>query len=77
MLDVGEKDVELKIYRTELIDGEGLPEDLMCSGAGTVYTDHKSMLAVRCGDGALSIKELQAPGKKTMPVASFLAGWRG
>jgi len=77
MLHLGEQDVELKIYRTEVIDGEGLPEDLMCSGAGTVYTDHKSMLAVRCGDGALSIKELQAPGKKTMPVASFLAGWRG
>ena len=69
--------MELKIYRTELAGGENFPEDFLNSCAGTVYTDHKSILAVRCGDGVLSIKELQAPGKKTMPVASFLAGWRG
>lgn len=77
MLRLGEQDVELKIYRTELAGGENFPEDFLNSCAGTVYTDHKSILAVRCGDGVLSIKELQAPGKKTMPVASFLAGWRG
>ena len=77
LLHMGGQELELKIYETEVLSGDGLPEDFLNSAPGTVYTDRKSLLAVRCGEGILSVKELQAPGKKTMPAASFLAGWRG
>ena len=77
VLQIGEQEIELKIYAVQVISGEGLPEEFVQVEAGTVYTDHKALLAVRCGTGILAIKELQAPGKKSMPAASFLAGWRG
>ena len=77
LLRMGDQDLELKIYDTEIISGYGLPEEFVNSAPGVVYTDHKSLLAVRCGEGILSVKELQAPGKKMMPASSFLAGWRG
>ena len=77
LLRMGDQDLELKIYDTEMISGYGLPEEFVNSAPGVVYTDHKSLLAVRCGEGILSVKELQAPGKKMMPASSFLAGWRG
>lgn len=34
-------------------------------------------LIAGCGDAALSLDELQLPGKRRMVVADFLAGWRG
>ena len=77
LLRMGDQDLELKIYDTEIISGDGLPEEFVSSAPGVVYTDHRSLLAVRCGEGILSVKELQAPGKKMMPASSFLAGWRG
>ena len=77
LLHMGDQELELKIYDTEIISGDGLPEEFLNSAPGVVYTDHKSLLAVRCGEGILSVKELQAPGKKMMPASSFLAGWRG
>ena len=77
LLHMGDQELELKIYDTEIISGDGLPEEFVNSAPGVVYTDHKSLLAVRCGEGILSVKELQAPGKKMMPASSFLAGWRG
>ena len=77
LMHMGDQELELKIYDTEIISGDGLPEEFVNSAPGVVYTDHKSLLAVRCGEGILSVKELQAPGKKMMPASSFLAGWRG
>ncbi len=73
-----EQQMDVKIYASSCIDAERLSE----AGAahlktGEVYTDGKSQFWVRCADGAVAITELQAPGKKRMPVASFLAGYRG
>ena len=72
------RDLEVKIYATELVDGTGVPsaDDFYGSEPGTLYTDHKSRIIVRCGEGMLAVTEIQAPGKKRMPVSSFLAGWR-
>ena len=43
--------------------------------AGHVYADQK-MLVVRCGHGALRIRELQLEGKKRMKAEDFLRGHR-
>lgn len=67
---------EIKIYAAEPVCGDGYPAGFLESAPGTVYIGHRSM-TVRCGNGFLSITELQAPGKKRLPVADFLAGWRG
>jgi methionyl-tRNA formyltransferase len=64
-----EGSVSLKIYRTEK------REDLHAA-PGTVLSDGKSWLAVATADGALSLTEVQLAGKKKMPVAEFLKGFR-
>lgn len=76
------QDLELKIYCTDVLSDSqavsaGAPEDFLTAAPGTAYTDHRSTILVRCGDGALALKELQTPAKKRMDVRSFLAGWRG
>ena len=43
---------------------------------GTITTDGKSYLEVRCGENALRILNLQAAGKKRMDIADFLRGFR-
>lgn len=64
-----EGSVSLKVYRTEK------REDLHAA-PGTVLSDGKSWLAVATADGALSLTEVQLAGKKKMPVAEFLKGFR-
>ncbi|MDD3108857.1 MAG: methionyl-tRNA formyltransferase [Alistipes sp.] len=44
---------------------------------GTLVTDGKSYLRVACGDGYLSILELQLSGKRRMEVAELLRGFKG
>lgn len=56
----------LKLYRTVVAVGSGLP--------GTVIATGKDGIEVACGQGSLIIKELQAAGSKRMDAASFLAG---
>ena len=47
------------------------------NGAGSIVTDGKKLLYVRCGDGKfLRIDELQVAGKKRLDTAAFLAGFR-
>ena len=53
----------LKVWRTELEEGEGAP--------GEVLDDR---LRVATGDGALRLVDVQPAGKKRMPAASFLNG---
>ncbi len=53
----------LKVWRAELVDGEGLPGELL-----------DDQLLVATGGGALRLSEIQPPGKKRMPAASFLNG---
>lgn len=44
--------------------------------AGTIATDGKSYLEVKCGNGALRITSLQVAGKKRMEIGAFLLGFR-
>ena len=64
-----EKSQTLKIFRTEKrFDLHAAP--------GTVLSDGKTYLAIATGDGALALTDIQLAGKKRMPVAEFLKGFR-
>ncbi|MCL2254864.1 MAG: methionyl-tRNA formyltransferase, partial [Lachnospiraceae bacterium] len=43
---------------------------------GTIISVTKSSIVVKCGEGALSITELQLEGKKKMSVKDFLLGYK-
>ncbi len=43
---------------------------------GSVHTDDKTFLKFACADGFIQAEELQLEGKKRMPVADFLRGYR-
>lgn len=63
----------LKIFRSEILKEpvhQALPEP------GAWKTDGKTYLHFSCADGWLSLLELQLEGKKKMPVADFLRGYR-
>lgn len=52
---------------------EALPEE--ANGApGTVKRTGKKELLINCGEGTLSVLELQLQGKKRLPVGDFLRG---
>jgi methionyl-tRNA formyltransferase len=55
----------LKIWRARVVSEEGAPGTVLRVGEG---------LVVACGDDALEIAELQRPGARRMPAASFLRG---
>jgi methionyl-tRNA formyltransferase len=57
-----------KIYAVSVADAsdEATP--------GTLWTDQKKQLLVRCADGWLSIDDLQAEGKRRMQTEDFLRG---
>lgn len=63
----------LKIWKSEVCqdcvskEKEGLP-------VGSVMEVTKKSLKVKCGQGVLSLLELQMPGKKRISVADFLNG---
>ena len=61
----------LKLYLARAIDcdADAAPGTVIASGA-------KEGLVVRCGEGALEILELQAPGGKRMPAKAYLMGKR-
>lgn len=56
----------LKLYRTRVGQGNGLP--------GSVLRAAKGVFEVACLSGSLLIEELQLAGKKRLDCASFLAG---
>lgn len=56
----------LKLYRTRVGDGAGLP--------GSVLGAERGVLEVACLSGSIFIEELQLAGKKRLDAASFLAG---
>jgi methionyl-tRNA formyltransferase len=62
--------LSLKIFFAEY---ELMPHD---ETNGSLVADNKSFLKVYCSDGMISIKELQLQGKKRMPVAEFLKGFK-
>ena len=59
----------LKIYLARAVDcdADAAPGTVVTSGA-------KEGLAVRCGEGALEILEMQAPGGKRMTARAYLMG---
>jgi methionyl-tRNA formyltransferase len=56
----------LKLFGAAIADGQG--------EAGTVLAVDSTGLVVACGDGAVRIAELQAPGKRRMTAAELARG---
>jgi methionyl-tRNA formyltransferase len=61
------RDVKLKIWRCTTAPGQGAP--------GEVLEADASGLRVACGEGVLSISELQRSGGTRLPCADFLRGF--
>ena len=57
-------DVELIITKARLATNE------------EIQSGDKNILTLKCGTGSLFVEELQPVGKKPMPIAAFLAGYR-
>ena len=64
-------DGRLKVYLAQAVDGasDAAPGTVIASGP-------KEGLVVQCGDGALEILEMQAPGGKRMAAKAYLMGKR-
>ncbi|HZV80885.1 MAG TPA: methionyl-tRNA formyltransferase, partial [Geobacteraceae bacterium] len=58
----------LKVFRARTATGSGAP--------GTVLQAGKNGLEIACSGGSLLIEELQLEGKKRLPAADFLAGYK-
>ncbi len=64
VLQAGDKPI--KIWQASLVAGQGTP--------GTVLAADESGVLVACGEGALRLEVLQAPGGKRLPAGEFLRG---
>lgn len=65
------EEIPLKIYLTGISlfeKSDGKPGDLL--------SDAKSFLKLRCGNGWVDIFEIQVAGKKRLPIAEFLRGFK-
>ena len=60
--------VTLKIWRAEVV------EKPISAQVGQVILKDQQLI-VACGEGALSLLELQKPGGKRLPTAEFLKGF--
>ena len=59
-------DKAIKIWAARVVDGAGQ--------AGTVLSSDEAGVVVACGEGALCLEILQAPGGKRLAAADFLRG---
>ena len=59
---------QLRLLASDTVEGQALPGEIAEVG--------KETLLVGTSDGLLSITEIQPPGKKPMPIHSFLQGHR-
>ncbi|MBE5804742.1 MAG: methionyl-tRNA formyltransferase [Clostridiales bacterium] len=57
----------LKLLRAAVAEGAGLPGEILAA-------DAKSGLSIACGEGAVSVTMLQAPGGKPMNAKDYLRG---
>ena len=57
----------LKIFRTRVGEGTGLPGSVLRAGQG--------LIEVACLNGSIFVEELQLAGKKRLDAASFLTGY--
>ena len=65
-----DKPVPLKVHRAR-----DIPHAEACPSPGTVVSsDPKTGLIVACGEGLLSLEEVQSEGGKRLPAADFLRG---
>ena len=62
------REQDFKIYSATPVSAETLMKP------GTIRCDGKRVLEVYTADGAIRLDEVQAAGKKRMPVCSFLCG---
>lgn len=62
---------KVKLFLSELV-----VNSVIDAPAGSILTNGKNALLVRCGDGMLKITEIQIEGKKRMDISSFLAGYK-
>jgi methionyl-tRNA formyltransferase len=56
----------LKVWGARVVPGSGTP--------GEVLAADRAGVVVACGEGAVSLAELQVAGRKRLPAAAFLAG---
>lgn len=59
----------IKIYETEIVNKSHNHK------TGRIDTDGKSFIEIACGEGCLSVKTLQLPGKKRLSVEELLRGF--
>ncbi len=69
------EEIPVKIYEAYVVRDSSLAQSDP-SNPGSLSTDGKNWIQVRCGSDVLRITELQVAGKKRMDVASFLLGFR-
>lgn len=67
----GQETISVKIYEAYVVRND---DDTIAPG--TILSDGKSYLDVKCGKDALRILELQVSGKKRMEIKPFLLGFR-
>ena len=60
----------------KIFSAKHIPCDGSECGCGTINSDGKSYIRVRCADGWVEIGELQIAGKKRMAVKELLLGFR-
>lgn len=63
------KSMTLKLFNTEKVYEDGVGTN------GSLLTDNKNFMKVKCSKGLLNIVELQLEGKKRMGVPEFLRGF--
>ena len=66
----------LKVYLADVISEDKLSGDALNAKPGSVIAIDKKSFTVRCGKGALAVKNLQIEGKKRMDTAAFLLGYK-
>ncbi|WP_108822064.1 methionyl-tRNA formyltransferase [Dysgonomonas sp. Marseille-P4361] len=59
----------VKIFASEVVEGKAIP-------VGQIQTDNKTYLHVGCGDGLVSITEIQFAGKRAMKIDEVLRGYK-
>ena len=58
--------VRLKLFKAFITDDKGTP--------GTLVSADKNGMVIACGEGAVRIRDVQAPGGKRMSAADYLRG---
>lgn len=64
------ENILLKVFKASIEEG------LQGEKPGRISTDLKNYFKVSCSDRWISLKEVQAPGKKKMKIDEFLRGFR-